>query len=848
MDASDTFPQAPSLREGTTSQHDDHSTHVSAGRDAAVADHGGMAIVTHFTLAGGTLPTPPALRPIAPPHPFVDREAERCDLVQALATRPGDVHTLAGMGGVGKTALAARVVHDVTDAFPGGVLWLSLEMAPHPDTLWAQIVAAYGYVPGAHPAGDACAVLNQHRPLLVIDNAESAPATARALLQGRGAAAALLTTRDRAVAAGYGGPPCDVCPLPRADDMALFVARAGPGHDPALVDQLCELLGDLPLAVNLAAGYLIAYAEPLAGYLALLRGSRLGEVLHLDGRRDMSVPVTFDLTYRALDDDARLALAVLALDGGETTGLPAVAAGAGWTLLQVCEPTVRLNLREGEGRARHALNALVRSSLALREVARYTLHPLVRRYAAEQMADDQRDAVHARLLAHYLAYAQAHKQPPAADYDALEAERPNLLAAMDRAYQAEQWATVRRFMWALDEYLDVRGYWSERRTRLEQAIRAAEAEGHQRDAAAFGANWAGVLYRTGNWATARWEYQRVLTIFEELGKPLEIATVYHQLGLLAQSTGAHAEARQLYHHSLDIVEEQGDMASIAKTLNQLGSLAQDTGNYAEARRLYRRSLGIKEQLGDKVGIATTLHGLGLLAQTMGEYDKARRLLQHSLDSAEEREDKASIASSLHDLAGLTHRMGDFAKARCLYRRSLDIAEKLGNQRGIAIALHSLGIIALNVSDYAEARRLLRRSLNISEELGDRVGIVNSEAALRLAACSLMLLMAAGGFGGFRLGISFGLPVALLAGTAGCIIGLMSYWSVLAYVLTCALFCASMGYSIGSSLDGKIVCGIAGSVIGAVASRRITSWLFRLRTNMWIARIRYRLLARRSRRG
>ena len=35
-------------------------------------------------------------------------------------------------------------------------------------------------------------------------------------------------------------------------------------------DRLCGLLGDLPLAINLAAGYLFAYGEPLKGYLPLL--------------------------------------------------------------------------------------------------------------------------------------------------------------------------------------------------------------------------------------------------------------------------------------------------------------------------------------------------------------------------------------------------------------------------------------------------------------------------------------------------------------------------------------------------------------------------------------------------
>ena len=72
---------------------------------------------------------------------------------------------------------------------------------------------------------------------------------------------------------------------------------------------------------------------------------------------------------------------------------------------------------------------------------------------------------------------------------------------MDRAYGAEQWAQVRGFAWALcrpaSGYLGVRGYWGELRARLEQALRAAEAEGHQRDAAAFAGNLANCLPESG---------------------------------------------------------------------------------------------------------------------------------------------------------------------------------------------------------------------------------------------------------------------------------------------------------------------------------------------------------------
>jgi hypothetical protein len=68
--------------------------------------------------------------------------------------------------------------------------------------------------------------------------------------------------------------------------------------------------------------------------------------------------------------------------------------------------------------------------------------------------------------------------------------------------------------------------------------------------------------------------------------------------------------------------------------------------------------------------------------------------------------------------------------------------------------------------------------------------------------------------------------------------------VLAYVLTWAFADASIAYTIGHLLSfspaGKIACGIAGFLLGATMSRRISAWMGRLGTYRWAIRIRHRL--------
>ena len=128
----------------------------------------------------------------------------------------------------------------------------------------------------------------------------------------------------------------------------------------------------------------------------------------------------------------------------------------------------------------------------------------------------------------------------------------------------------------------------------------------------------------------------------------------------------------------------------AAWIHQLGILAQARGDYHEAARQYQRSLDIEERLGDQAGMATSYHNLGILAQHRGDYDEAARQYQGSLDIRERLGDQAGMADSYFQLGILAQDRGDYDEAARQYQRSLDIEERLGNQAGIAISYSQLG--------------------------------------------------------------------------------------------------------------------------------------------------------------
>jgi tetratricopeptide (TPR) repeat protein len=195
--------------------------------------------------------------------------------------------------------------------------------------------------------------------------------------------------------------------------------------------------------------------------------------------------------------------------------------------------------------------------------------------------------------------------------------------------------------------------------------------------------------------------------------------------------GAWDQAASLIYDTLTWLP--ADSPRQAVWFQQLGILAQYRGDYDEAARLCRRSLAIEERLGNQAGMASSYHQLGILAQYRGDYDEAARQYRRSLAIKERLGNQLGMATSYHNLGILAQDRGDYADAARQYERSLNIRERFGDQAGMASDYGQLGVLAYLRGDYEEAARQYRRSLAIEERLGDQAGMAVSYHQLGVLA-------------------------------------------------------------------------------------------------------------------
>lgn len=303
---------------------------------------------------------------------FTGREAETAGL-ERLLTGSGGVAAITGAVGVGKTALATRVAHQVSGHFHHGQLYVRLGGAGpsprEPGAVLAELLVAFGVHPRAVPQDvEARAALYRSqlaaRQVLVLLDDAASMAQVRPLLPGTAGSAVLITSRARLVEpAGPRAVHLDV--LGTRDAVRLLASIAGDDRisaEPGAAEEVAHHCGNLPLALRIAGARLARRAHWTVGRLAARladEGTRLDE-LRID---DLEVRAGLASGYEAVSPGAQKAFRLLSLL--DAPDFPAwVAAPLLGVAVRVAEELVGgladVHLLESTGDGRYRFHPLLR--------------------------------------------------------------------------------------------------------------------------------------------------------------------------------------------------------------------------------------------------------------------------------------------------------------------------------------------------------------------------------------------------------------------------------------------------------------------------------------------------------
>jgi DNA-binding SARP family transcriptional activator len=321
------------------------------------------------------LRTTPAQLPRDVPA-FTGRQAELCRLrayaSEAEADGEAGVILINGGPGVGKTALAVRLAHELADRYPDGQLHVDLRGfsgAPRPASAAEALRRLLGDA-SADPETYR-SMMAGRRLLILLDNAEAAEQV-RPLLPGTPSCMVIVTSRNRmsGLVARDGAHRLTLGTMPDGDAAKLLRRVLGEAGAPMLVDTLVEACAGLPVALRIAAERVLTGAlDEFSGPDDLLK------VLHTDDDGPSSVRTLFSWSYQALPEPAAHLFRALGRRREPEGSLPAAAAAAGVSLAA----------------ARFALDRLVSANLVEQAgTDRFRLHTLMHAYAKEVATNSPR--------------------------------------------------------------------------------------------------------------------------------------------------------------------------------------------------------------------------------------------------------------------------------------------------------------------------------------------------------------------------------------------------------------------------------------------------------------------------
>ncbi|MCB0163877.1 MAG: tetratricopeptide repeat protein [Anaerolineae bacterium] len=638
------------------------SSHQEAhGEGIAQASHGSIAIVGDNNVIQARPYRPPLHKPPQAQH-FTDREEELKQLLAGL--HPGQVFTLTGPGGIGKSALAAQAVwtlapDDTPPArFPDGIFFHSFYNQPQTDLALEAIAMAFGEETKPSPETAARRALSGRTALLVFDGAEDAE-NLRAVQAVVGQCGVLVTSRKHGDAINDWQ---EIERLPTSEAVKLLRAWGKrQAHDTTAAEQICDLIDGLPLAVRLVGRYLNQTGESANEYLKWLQETPM-DALDQGDRRQESVPLLLERSLAQVSEQARQVLAVAGLLALAPFTPDVIAAGLTVETKEIRRP----------------LGELINFGLLHRSEQEYEIsHALVRAYARTKT--NPRNQTTEQLLRYFIHYVEKQSKLGSAGFQQLDQIRPHIMTILTLGCQQELWEPVLELAFICshaDSYFSLQGHWTQQSEIVETGLQATRELGRQQQEVAFIAYRGQIYHSRQDYEQAIDQYKQALDLAREIGFQLGEGNTLADLGRAYRRLGKPEQAITYHRQALEIKRQLGDRKAEGNSLGNLGNAYHDLGDFKQALHYFEAALAVSRELDDRRGETVRLGNIGAVYHDLGQLELAIEYTEGALGVAREIGDRHSEATWLANLGRFYEKSERLTEARDYLEQAIKLFETI----------------------------------------------------------------------------------------------------------------------------------------------------------------------------
>ena len=295
----------------------------------------------------------------------------------------------------------------------------------------------------------------------------------------------------------------------------------------------------------------------------------------------------------------------------------------------------------------------------------------------------------------------------------------SLLEIHHHLFEAEEYEAAGDIVTAIQPFLDLQGRLELSKELLKKSIDSRESSNKY---VAMG-NLALLLNVEGKWQEALNICQECLEFFRSINAKSQMASTISLQALIYQQRGEYEQALALEHKTLEIAEEIECTVVAHSHIAQLLLLME---RYDKALKQGEKGLKLAHELGNQQFEAAFLHQLGMTLIVLNQPDEAFKRFIKSLAIKEQIGDKEGQADSLSEIGKLMLVEGQFKEALNCFQQALNVDRELGNPAKVATALEAIGVIFEKQGHYEEARIKYQEALQLERQYSSPQDIARTE--------------------------------------------------------------------------------------------------------------------------
>lgn len=653
--------------------------------------------------------------------PFIGRDEEIRKIYGLLYNPDCWLLTLTGIGGIGKTRLAIQVGQELSEAFPDGIYFVSLEGMKTISALVPKIAETLGL--SFHPQEGSLntqliSFLRDKSLLIIFDNFEEFVSEAAILNQMHAATASvkfLVTSRERLEISsewvfevqGLDYPELDIASFDevhRYHAIELFSHTARRTSSRFQISEenyreivaITQFVEGLPLGLEMAASWvnLLSPREILAEIrinLDFLKTELLDTPL-----RQRRMRAVLDYSWKCLNREEQFALAMLSVFQGGFT----------WVAAEKIAGVSLADLKK----------FMDRSFVRRKDTGGYHIHELMRQYALEKLCQSPENFKNTRdRHAVYYCVALGSWGNGLKGPDQVEL-LPVIRREIDNIQAAWVWVTQEKQIEQIKMGLEGLCYFYLRTLRNQEGLQAcqlglaalegAEAE-CQPEIRVILLAWKSIFcLNLDDHETAGNSIDSALEMMAEFGKkrngftPLS-AQLFITKAIIENYLGNRESAIEYYDHAFEIYRRLQDFSGFSylmlRALDTGGVTSEKTFQYlAEAIQFKRKS-------GDFFNAAYLLYMYCMVvAYHLGQPVQAAALMQESCEIFERLGDPLSKEMSLVTVDPILNINGNYHQLLKVREKKLAYARERGDRQATGIYLAEVGETLCHLGHYSAA--------------------------------------------------------------------------------------------------------------------------------------------------